>query len=186
MVIALLIIIGVAALFCLIMYNSLIGKKNQVTNIFGTIDTMLKKRYDLVPNLIATVKEYMNYEKSLLVEVTELRAKAVSGNLSDVEKVGIDNKMSQALRGIMVAVENYPALKANENFLKLQGSMNEIEEQISAARRSYNSAVTDFNNAVEMPPTSLMAGMMGLKVKPVFEIPEPERGPLDAATLFKK
>jgi len=128
--------VGVLLLICIIIYNSLVGKKNQVLNVFATIDALLKKRYDLIPNLIATVKTYMQHERETLTEITELRAKAVSGQISDDEKVALDNKLSQMLGGIMVAVENYPDLKANQNFLQLQGSLNEIEEQISAARRA--------------------------------------------------
>ena len=143
------IVIVVVVLFAVIfIYNSLISKKNQVKNVFGTIDALLKKRYDLLPNLVAMVKAYMQHEKDLLREITEMRAKAVSGRMSDDEQVVLDNKLSKMLGGIMVAVENYPDLKANENFMQLQRTMNELEEQISAARRAYNAAVTNFNNAV--------------------------------------
>ena len=128
------IVIVVVVLFAVIfIYNSLIAKKNQVKNVFGTIDALLKKRYDLLPNLIATVKAYMQHEKELLREITEMRAKAVSGRMSDDEQVVLDNRLSKMLGGIMVAVENYPDLKANENFMHLQRTMNELEEQISAA-----------------------------------------------------
>lgn len=175
------VIIAIVAL----LYNSLVGKKNQVINVFGTIDAMLKKRYDLLPKLISTVKTYMRHERALLEEVTEMRAKAVSGQLSDDEKVDLDNKVTKALGGIMVAVENYPDLKANQNFLQLQGAMNEIEEQISAARRAYNAAVTDYNNAVEMFPTNILASMMSYKLKKVFEISEEQRQDVDADALFK-
>jgi len=117
----------------------------------------------------------MKYESQLLKDVTELRTKALSSNISDEEKVDINNKLTKSLGGIMVAVENYPDLKANQNFLQLQAALNEVEEQISAAKRAYNAAVTDYNNAVEMFPTNIFAGMMGLKVKKVFEISEEER-----------
>ena len=168
-----------------LLYNSLVAKKNQVINVFGTIDAMLKKRYDLLPKLISTVKTYMQHERALLEEVTKMRAKAVSGRLSDDEKVDLDNKVTRALGGIMVAVENYPDLKANQNFLQLQGSMNEIEEQISAARRAYNAAVTDYNNAVEMFPTNILASMMSYKLKKVFEINPQQREDIDTDKLFK-
>ncbi len=173
-------------LFVVLMFNSLIGKKNQVKNVFGTIDALLKKRYDLLPKLITTVKEYMKHERELLEKVTELRAKAVSGNLSDDEQVDLDNQISKLLGGIMVAVENYPDLKASQNFMHLQRTMNEVEEQISAARRAYNATVTDFNNAVEMFPTNIMANLMSYRVKKVFEIPEEQRSDIDTEALFKK
>ena len=180
------IIIGVVVILVVVfLYNSLISKKNQVTNVFGTIDALLKKRYDLLPKLISTVKAYMEHEKNLLTEITEMRAKAVSGRLSDDEQVELDNRMSKMLGGIMVAVENYPDLKANQNFLQLQRAMNEIEEQISAARRAYNAAVTAYNNAVEMFPTNVAASMMGYKLKKVFEISEEQREDVDAEKLFK-
>ncbi len=180
------IIIGVVVILVVVfIYNSLIAKKNQVTNVFGTIDALLKKRYDLLPKLISTVKAYMQHEKSLLVEITEMRAKAVSGRLSDDEQVDLDNKLSKMLGGIMVAVENYPDLKANQNFLQLQRAMNEIEEQISAARRAYNAAVTAYNNAVEMFPTNMAASIMRYKLKKVFEISEEQREDVDAEKLFK-
>ena len=178
------IVVGVVVLILVLIYNSLVGKKNQVINVFGTIDAILKKRYDLLPKLITTVKNYMKHERELLENITEMRAKAVSGNLSDDEKVDLDNKVSKMLGGIMVAVENYPDLKANQNFLQLQGTMNEVEEQISAARRAYNAAVTDYNNAVEMLPTSIMAAIIGYKMKKVFEISEEQRQDIDTEKLF--
>jgi LemA protein len=178
-------IIVVLLVFVVLMFNTLIGKKNQVTNVFGSIDALLKKRYDLLPKLITAVKEYMKHERGVLEEITELRAKAVSGRLSDDEQVDLDNKISKLLGGIMVAVENYPQLKASENFMHLQRTMNEVEEQISAARRAYNAAVTDYNNAVEMFPTNIMAGMMSYRTKKVFEIPDQQRQDIDTEALFK-
>ena len=175
----------VVIVIVVLLYNSLVGKKNQVINVFGTIDAMLKKRSDLLPNLISTVNTYMQHERALLEEITEMRAKAVSGRLSDDEKVDLDNKVTKALGGIMIAVENYPDLKANQNFLQLQGTMNEVEEQISAARRAYNAAVTDYNNAVEMFPTNIAASMMSYKMKKVFEISEEQRQDIDTDKLFK-
>jgi LemA protein len=179
------VVVVVILLIVVFLYNSLIGKKNQVTNVFGTIDALLKKRYDLLPKLIATVKAYMKHERELLEEITQMRAKAVSGQLSDDDKVELDNIVTKALGGIMVAVENYPDLKANQNFLQLQRVMNEVEEQISAARRAYNAAVTDYNNAVEMFPTNLVASTMRYKLKKVFEISQEQRGDVDAEKLFK-
>jgi len=167
-------------------YNSLVGKKNQVLNVFGTIDAMLKKRYDLVPNLVATVKGYMQHERSLLSEVTEMRAKALSEGISDDQKVDFDNAMTKALGRIMVAVENYPDLKASENFMHLQRTLTELEEQISAARRAYNAAVTDYNNAVEMFPTNIVASMMNYRRRRFFEISEKERESIDAGEHLRR
>ena len=126
----------------------------------------------------------MQHERGTLTEITEMRAKAISGALSDDQKVDLDNKITKALGGIMVAVENYPDLKANRNFLQLQQTLNEVEEQISAARRAYNATVTDYNNSVEMFPTSIMASMMSYKRKQVFEISEKERQNVNVKNLF--
>lgn len=168
------------------LYNSLIGKKNQVLNAFSSIDTMLKKRFDLIPNLVESVKNYMQHEKGTLTEITQLRSRAMSGPLSDEDKISISNQLGKAIGGIMVAVENYPQLKANENFLQLQASLNEVEEQLSASRRAYNAAVTDYNNAVEMFPTNFLASLMNFKAKPFFETAENERKNVQVGELFKK
>ncbi|MCK4518660.1 MAG: LemA family protein [Candidatus Omnitrophica bacterium] len=184
--IALIVIVAVVVVFWVVLYNTMVGKKNQVNNVFASVDTLLKKRYDLIPNLVSTVQQYMEHERGTLTDITELRAKAMSGNVSENERVNLENKMSKLLGGIMVAVENYPQLKANENFMQLQRSMNEIEEQISAARRSYNAAVTDYNNAVEMVPTNVMASIMGYKLRELFEIPEAQRENVNVKELFKK
>lgn len=179
-------IIVLLVFFFVLTYNGLVGKKNQVENAFAGIDTMLKKRYDLIPNLVATVKQYATHEKGTLTEITELRAKAMSGGLSSDEQVQVNNALSKALGGIMVAVENYPELKANENFLQLQRSLNEIEEQISAARRAFNASVTDYNNAIEMFPSNIVAGMMSYRRRQLFEIPETERQNVNVGDLFNK
>jgi LemA protein len=128
----------------------------------------------------------MQHEKSKLTEITELRAKAISGNLTDDEKVELNNKMSKALHSINVAVENYPDLKANTNFLQLQAALNEIEEQLSAARRAFNAAVNSYNNAVQMFPTNIIALIMGFKSKAYFEIIEAERQNVNVKDLFSK
>lgn len=181
------IIIVAAVLLALIImgiYNGLIRKKNEVENAFGGMDVQLKKRYDLIPNLVATVKQYMNHEKELLTKVTELRSQALSSEVSNEQKVDLDNQITGAMKGIMVAVESYPDLKASDNFMNLQRTFNEVESQISASRRAYNAAVTDFNNGVQMFPSSIIAGMMKLQTKKVFEIPEVERENVSAKELF--
>lgn len=174
----------ITILILILIYNSLIAKKNQVENIFASVDTILKKRYNLIPNLVATVSKYMDHEKSLLTEVTKLRAEANKPNISDEHKIALDAKISSALGSIMIAVENYPELKASENTMHLQGTLNELEEQLSAARRAYNQAVTDYNNAIEMIPTNFMARAMAYKRKQVFEIVEAERKNVNVKELF--
>jgi LemA protein len=178
------IVVVVLGVFFFLIYNSLIGKKNAVENAFASIDTICKKRYDLIPNLVATVKQYMQHEANVLTEVTELRAKATSGKLSEDEQVEINSRIGAGLGRIMVAVEAYPDLKASENFQQLQRTLNEVEEQLSAARRSYNAAVTDFNNAVEMFPTNIVANMMHYSRRQLFEASESERQNVNVGNLF--
>lgn len=178
------IVAAVFFVFFILLYNSLIAKKNQVLNVFGTMDAMLKKRFDLLPNLVATVKGYMQHERALLEEVTKMRASTMTDQLSADQKVDLDNKVTNAVSNIMLAVENYPDLKADQNFLHLQRTLTEIEEQISAARRAYNAAVTDYNNAVEMFPTNILASMMNYKRRNFFEIPDDQRQNVNVAPLL--
>jgi len=167
-----------------LLYNMLIRRKNEVDNIFGTMDAMLKKRHDLIPNLVETVKEYMDYEKETLIEITRLRAQAVGGDLTDNEKVAIESRLGSKMSGLMIAVENYPDLKANDSFNHLQDSWNEVEEQIAASRRAYNGAVTSYNNAIEMFPSNLIANYLNYQLKNVFEIREEQRENISAKELF--
>ncbi len=181
-----LIVLGLLALIAILIYNSLIGKKNQVENIFAGVDTVLKKRYDLIPNLVASVSQYMEHEKSTLEKVTEYRAQAMKPGISDDQKIALDAKLTSALGAINIAMEAYPDLKANENVMHLQRSLNEIEEQISAARRAYNQAVTDLNNAIEMFPTNIVAGWMNLQRRAVFEITVSERQSVNVHDMFNR
>ncbi len=180
-----LVVVGVILLWLAISYNGLVGKRNEADKAFASIDTMAKKRYDLIPNLVATVQQYMQHERATLTEITEMRAKATSGKLTDDEKIELDGKLSKAVSGIMVAVENYPDLKASTNLMQLQGSLNEVEEQLSAARRFYNAAVTSYNNAIQMVPSNIVASMFNFKTKKLFEITEQERQNVDVKALFK-
>jgi len=179
-----LIVLVVVAVILIGMYNSLVGKKNAVEKAFGSIDVMCKKRYDLIPNLVATVKQYAAHESGTLEKVTALRNQAAAGNLPSDEAVQINNQLTHALSGLMVQVEAYPDLKANENFMQLQRALNETEEQLSAARRAFNAAVTDFNNAVEMFPTNIMAGIMNYKRRQLFEAVKQERENVNVGEMF--
>ncbi|NCN41461.1 LemA family protein [bacterium] len=184
MIIGLLVAIGVFGLTSLIIYNALIAKKNQVENSFAGIDVQLKKRYDLIPNLIATVKEYAKHEKEILGQITALRSQAMDPNVGKDQEVKINNELTGLLGGLKVQMEAYPDLKANSNFLDLQSSLNEIEAQLSAARRTFNAAVTDYNNGVQMFPSSIFAAMMGLKTKTLFEAAPEERKNHNVKDLF--
>ncbi|WP_072681345.1 LemA family protein [Arcobacter sp. LA11] len=181
-----LIIIAILVIILILMYNSLINNKNQVVNLFASVDTQLKKRYDLIPNLVQSVSKYMEHEKTLIENVTNLRTKATKPNISDAEKIDLDNKITSALGSLMIAVEAYPDLKASENIIHLQASLNEVEEQISASRRAYNQAVTDYNNIIEMIPTNFMAKAMNYQRKDVFKINEKERKNINIEKLFNK
>ncbi len=168
--------IGFLILVVVIIYNTLVAKKNQVENSFATIDVMLKKRYDLIPQLVDAVKGYMKHEEKVLTEITELRRKVVSTDgMSSMEKVDINNAMILGMNKIFAQVEDYPDLKASDNFLHLQRSMNEVEAQLSAARRAFNAAVTTYNNTVESFPSNVIAKSMNYKRRDVFMIPETEK-----------
>ncbi|WP_421849517.1 LemA family protein [Marinomonas sp.] len=174
-----------AVVICLIgIYNSLIRKKNAANTAESSIDVMLKKRFDLIPNLVSSVKTYMDHESKTLVRITELRAQGTSSDLSQSEKVSIDKQLSQEMTSLRLSFENYPDLKASENFAMLQRSLNEVEEQISASRRTFNATINDLNNAVEMFPTNLFAKRMGLKTRELFEIPEVEKITPNVSSLF--
>lgn len=179
-----LITLAIVVVLIAFMYNFLVGKKNEVDNIFGGIDAILKKRYNLIPNLVETVKKYATHEKGILEKITEVRSRAMRSQSSD-DKLALNSELSSMLGGIMVAVENYPDLKANQNFLHLQKTLNELEAQVSAARRAYNQAVTDYNNAIEMFPTNIIANFMSYRKKQVFEAKEIERENPNVGELFK-
>lgn len=159
-----------------LLYNSVIGKKNEVDNAMGGLDAQLKQRYDLVPNLVSCVKTYMQHEASTLEKIVELR--------QGKDKQELNRELSSSLSGIMVRAEQYPELKANQNFQELQRSLLNIEENIAASRRFFNAAVTDYNNALEMFPSNIVARMMNLQKKEVFNIPEMERKNVNVQSLF--
>jgi len=181
-------IIGGIVLFIMFiigLYNRLIVRKNEVSNAFGSIDVMLKKRFDLLPNLVEVTKQYMNHEKNLLTEITALRSQ-VDKNLSADEKVQKYNSLQKHSDTLMLNVENYPELKSNQNFLDLQKTWNTTEEQISASRRYFNTTVTDYNNVIQIFPSNLIANLFNFKELNVFEVTEKERVNVNAQDLFAK
>jgi len=182
---AILVVVVLVVLAVIIMYNSLIFKKNQVQNAQGAIDAYLKQRYNLIPNLVESVKAYAKHEKETLENIAKYRSLAMDAKDFD-EKVGYENMLSSLLNRLMINIENYPELKANVNFLELQNSLKDIENKISAARRAYNQAVTDYNNAIEMFPTNIIAKFMNLGRKKVFEIPEDEKKNVNVGEIFNK
>ncbi len=178
------VVVGIALIISILTYNSVIGKKNEVENANGGLDAQLKQRYDLIPNLVSTVKQYMEHEKSVLEKIVELRSQALQGGVSDKQRESLNKEISTSLSGLMVQVEQYPDLKSNTNFVQLQDTLYEVEENIAAARRFYNAAVTDYNNALEMFPSSIFAKMLGYVRKEVFNIPEMERKNVNVGNLF--
>jgi len=167
--------LSLPVLVVVLIYNGLIGKRNRASNALATVDVMLKKRYDLVPNLVAVVQGYVEHERGVLTLVTELRSKAVSGELSNPEKADLNNQLTAALKTIFAVAEGYPDLKANKGFLQLQATLTELEEQISAARRAFNAAILEYNNAVEMLPSSIIASALGWRRKGFFEASDAEK-----------
>ena len=166
----------VVALILVVLFNSVIGRKNQVEFAFASVDAQLKKRYDLIPNLVAACEKYMGYENNLLKELTETRSKATQASPDD--RVAMDGTLSSQLRSVFALAENYPDLKAVENFTMLERSLNEVEEQLAASRRAFNAAVTEYNNAVQMFPTSIAAAIMGYRMRAWFEAAPEEREPV--------
>jgi len=152
-------------------YNNLVMRRNIVNESWSGIDVQLKRRYDLVPNLVETVKGYASHEKNLFEKVTQARASAVSAT-GVVEKGRAENAFSETLRSLFAVAENYPDLKASQNFQELQKNLNEIEFEIQASRRYYNGCVRDFNTAVQIFPNSILAKMFNFKARDFFEITE--------------
>lgn len=178
------IVIVVLAFILIGMYNRLVSLRNNRENAFANIDVQLKQRYDLVPQLVNAVKGYATHERELLEKVTAARSAAMSAtNIND--KIAADNAMSGALAGLKVAVEAYPDLKANQNFLQLQGELSDIENKLAATRRFFNSTTRELNTAVQSFPSNIIAGMFGFHKEPMFEIPETERAIYDKAPEVK-
>ena len=182
--IVILILAGLAFIFGIGIYNGLVMKKNQVAKSFSSVDVLLKKRWDLIPNLVAVVKNHMEFEQQTLAEITRLRSRAMSGDISSEQRVDVENQISRTMGNIMALIENYPDLKSNEHVTQLLESLNESEEQISAARRFYNSAVTDYNNGLEMFPSNILASYMKYQSKELFVTPAEERNNVNVGELL--
>ena len=171
-------------LYLISTYNRLIGLKNRVSESRAGMDVYLKQRVDLVPNLVASVKRYMEHERELLERITFLRSRLLEAK-DDKEKFSLEGELGRLLGRLLMVAENYPTLRANENFLELQRSLFEIEDRISASRRIYNVAVTDYNNALEMIPSNFVASLMRLQKAEWFEIPEKDREAPNVEAMFR-
>jgi LemA protein len=174
----------VAAFFVVGIYNTLIRRRNAIDQAYGTIEVQLVQRYDLIPKVVETVKQYMGHERGLLEDLVRLRGQAAAATTPG-DRVRADNALTKAMGQFNVTLENYPQLKASDTFVQLQRTLNEVEEQLAAARRSYNAAVTEYNNAVQSFPGSLVAGNMGLETREVFVADERKRGDVDVKGLFR-
>ncbi|MFH1551336.1 MAG: LemA family protein [bacterium] len=167
------VIVAVAILFWLIaVYNGLIKLRNRADEAWSDIDVQLKRRYNLIPNLIETVKGYAKHERELMEKVTKARTMAM-GAQNPEEKAQAENILSGTLKSLFAVAENYPDLKANQNFLELQRELSDTENKIQAARRFYNGNVRDFNIKKEQFPNNMVAGILGFKKKDFFELEEP-------------
>ncbi|MBW6460239.1 MAG: LemA family protein [Bacteroidales bacterium] len=162
-------IIAILVILLVGMYNSLIRLRNQVKNAWAQIDVQLKRRYDLIPNLIETVKGYMKHEKETLENITRFRAQAMEAT-GVADRAKAEGMLSSALGQFKIAVENYPDLKANQNFLALQEELTSTENKISFSRQNYNDQVLFYNNKIQMFPSNIIAGMFGFKEEVFFEI----------------
>ena len=170
-------VIGVVALlviYVLVTYNGFVRIKNRVEEAFSTMDVYLKKRWDLIPNIVETVKGYAKHEKSTLSEVIKLRNGAYDDMSSD-EKIKANQQLSKGITKIMALAEKYPDLKANENFKDLSSQLTKIEDEIANSRKYYNGTVREFNDKVQMFPSNVVAMIFGYKAKEMFEANEEER-----------
>jgi LemA protein len=177
-------IIVLIALWFIITYNNFVAKNNRVKQTTSSISVMLKQRNDMIPNLVAAVKNYVGHENGTLVKITELRS-ALQQADSEHKKMEINSELSGLLSKMKLTVEAYPELKADKQFLHLEESIEEMEYQLQAARRTFNAAVVDFNNSVQMFPSSIIAGMKHYQLYELIEIPEIEKANVDVNALFK-
>ena len=178
-------VIIVLLIVVIIIYNRLIGLKNKVEYANGAVDAMFKQRYDLIPNLVATVKQYMQHERGLLEDLVRLRTQSQNPDLSVQEKSKLNEQLDKAFRSFSITVENYPNLKSSEQFTTLQASLNECEGQLAAARRTYNAAVMNYNNAIEMFPSSIFASLMNYQRKEMIKASAEEQQNPNIGNLFQ-
>ncbi|MDO8685263.1 MAG: LemA family protein [Clostridiales bacterium] len=169
-----LIVIGVLVVFFISIYNGLVGKRNKVKNSWSQIEVQLKRRFDLIPNLLETVKGYAAHERQTFEAVTSARTKFMAAQ-SPVDKMQANSELTQVLGRLFAIAEAYPELKANINFLELQGELSKTEDKIGFARQFYNDVVMEYNNAVQMFPSSIIAGIGGFREEPFFQMDEVER-----------
>lgn len=183
--IVVLVLIIVFVFFIISIYNSLIKLRNQVKNAWSQIDVQLKRRHDLIPNLIETVKGYMTHERETLESITKARSQAVQAE-GVGDKAKAEGELTRALGKFNLVVENYPDLKANQNFLSLQEELTSTENKISFSRQNYNDQVLFYNNKIQMFPSNIIAGMFSFKAEEFFEIEEPSERAVPKVDFSKR
>ena len=171
-----LIIVAVIILWFIFTYNAFIRYRNRIENSWAQIDVQLKRRYDLIPNLVESVKGYMKHEKTVLTEITKARTSLITGDLKD--RAQASNQITEALKTIFAVAENYPKLKASKNFLQLQEELSGTESKIAYSRQFYNDSVLVFNQKVQSLPSNILANMFAFKEKEYFEIEEEAKKPV--------
>ena len=181
--IVLLVVVGVIALFVIGIYNGLVGRRNRIDEALAQIQVQLKRRHDLIPNLVNAVKGYMGFEQKVLTDVTNARAAAVAaGAQGPAAQAQAENALTGTLRSLFAVVENYPELKANQNVLELQEQLTTTENQIAFSRQHYNASVLDYNTAIQVFPAVLIAGMFGFTKRDFFDA-EPEASAVPTVDL---
>lgn len=178
------VVIVLLALWGIGLYNNLVKLRNNRENAFANIDVQLKQRFDLIPQLVETVKGYAAHEKEVFERVTQARAQAMNASTIG-DKIQADNALTSALSGLRVSMEAYPELKANENFMHLQTEIADIENKLSAVRRYFNTATRELNNAVQTFPSNIFAGMFGFHKEPMYEIAPADRATVEKAPEIK-
>ena len=187
-IIILAVVVLAMVLFIYLTYVGLIQKRNKTIEAFSAIDVQLKKRYDLIPNILEIAQKYMEHERGLFEDITKLRTQAMNTplNLNNIDKkIALDAQIASKMGQIMVAVENYPQVKADQTMITAMQTYNEVEEHIAAARRFYNSAALELKNAVEIFPSSLIAGMLNIRPVEFFKAEEKERESINASDYLK-
>ncbi|TVR39870.1 MAG: LemA family protein [Cryomorphaceae bacterium] len=176
-------IVIILVIWIVSIYNRLVKLRLRRENAFADIDVQLKQRHDLIPQLVNAVKGYMQHEEGVLTKITAARSRAI--NASGInDKIQAENELTQALGGLNIQVEAYPDLKANQNFMQLQGEISDIENKLAAVRRFFNSATRELNTAIQTFPNNLLAGPFGFKTQPMFDVGA-DRERLDQAPEIK-
>lgn len=185
-------VILIPLVFVIMLYNRLIALRQSRKNAFSDIDVQLKQRFDLIPQLVETVKGYAGHEKTVFENITEARSRVgragagtVGGGSAGAERLQAEGMLGSALMGLFAVAENYPALKADQNFLQLQAELSDIENKIAAARRFFNAATNEYNTAVQQFPANLIASMFGFKEEPFFDVGAEEAALIQKAPTVK-